>query len=90
MAFIRETIKNKILDSALQVVEPDLDEKEYIAPWHIVYLEVDSFEGPITPKQLKRLGKWLVSEGKRIKKAYNSDGSKREAYVNIPDFPIAD
>lgn len=45
-------------------------------PWRFISLEVDSME-TLTPKELRELGKWLVSQGKRLGREYKSNGSPR-------------
>ena len=45
-------------------------------PWRFVSLEVDSMES-LTPKELRVLGKWLVSQGKRLGREYKSNGAPR-------------
>lgn len=88
MAFIRESIKNKILDAEIMVLERE--KSEFYDPWHIISLEVDSIDGNITPKQLRKLGKWMVKEGKRIGKEYKSNGARRVLETNIEGVPISD
>lgn len=45
-------------------------------PWRFVSLEIDSMES-LTPKELRELGKWLVSQGKRLGREYKSNGAPR-------------
>jgi|WetSurMetagenome_2_1015567.scaffolds.fasta_scaffold749300_2 hypothetical protein len=45
-------------------------------PWRFVSLEIDCMES-LTPKELRELGKWLVSQGKRLGREYKSNGTPR-------------
>lgn len=74
MAFINEEIEYEVFDASLTVSERE--KSEFSNPWSIISLEVDNY-GNCTQRQLVVLGKWLVSQGKRIGKEYNSNGAKR-------------
>jgi len=51
-------------------------------PWRFVSLEVDSMES-LTPKELREVGRWLVSQGKRLGREYKSNGAPRAMANNV-------
>lgn len=74
MAFVKEEIKHYVFDATITVLERE--QSEFSDPWNIINLEVDSFQN-CTPKELRKLGNWLLKQGKRIGKEYKSNGSQR-------------
>lgn len=64
-------------DAAATIMVIEKVPGEMVEPWRIVNLEVDSFEN-LTPKELRKLGRWLMTEGKRIGREYKSNGAARE------------
>jgi hypothetical protein len=50
-------------------------------PWHFVRLEIDSRNGYMSPKELRELGRWLMTEGKRLGKQYKSNGAPKAPAV---------
>jgi len=56
------------------------NEKGNYNPWKIISIEIDSMER-LTPMEMRKLGKWLVKESKRLGKEYTASGafSKRNS-----------
>lgn len=81
MAFVKEEIKHDVFDATITVLERE--SSEFSEPWNIISLEIDSFEN-CTPKELRKLGKWMVEQGKRIGREYKSNGAKRDISDSIP------
>lgn len=74
MGVIHEETSHELLGVSFTV-----DEREKGScrePWRFVSLEIDSMES-LTPKELRELGKWLVSQGKRLGREYKSNGAPR-------------
>ena len=74
MAFVKEEIKHDVFDATITVLERE--KSELSEPWNIINFEVDSYEN-CTPKELRRIGKWRIEQGKRIVKEYKSNGARR-------------
>lgn len=74
MAFIKEEIEHDELNVTITVLEREKSEAS--EPWSIINIEVDNFEN-YSPKELRRLGKWLIEQGKRIGREYKSNGAVR-------------
>lgn len=62
----------KDVDNQLSVVQRGPG--EYYEPWRIISFERDTMEF-MTPRELRELGRWLISEGKRIGREYTANGS---------------
>ena len=69
MAYVTEEIEHEELPVKLMTAERDKESGECREPWRFISLEFDLFES-LTPPELRRLGRWLVREGKRIGKEY--------------------
>ena len=76
MGFVTEEIEHEELPVKLMTVERDKESGECREPWRFISLEFDHFEN-LTPPELRRLGRWLVQEGKRIGKEYKSNGAMK-------------
>ena len=89
MGFVTEEIEHDELPVKLTTVERDKESGECREPWRFIGLEFDHFE-ELTPPELRRLGRWLVQEGKRIGKEYKSNGAmKTPSNVNSTADPAA-
>lgn len=75
MGIINEEVSCEIVQAKLSVVQRV--EGEDTDPWRFITLEVDGFE-PMTPKELRKFGRWCITEGKRIGQQYKSNGAPRE------------
>lgn len=73
MGIIREA--NQEHGVVVEVVERT--KGEYPEPWRIIHLDFDGHY-PVTPKELRELGRFLVKQGKRIGKEYTSKGARRQ------------
>lgn len=76
MGFVTEEIAHNNLPVSLMTVERDKERNECREPWRFISLEFDSFER-MTPPELRKLGRWLTSEGRRIGREYKSNGAKK-------------
>ena len=76
MAYVTEEIEHEELPVKLTTAERDKESGECREPWRFISLEFDLFES-LTPPELRRLGRWLVREGKRIGKEYKSNGAMK-------------
>ncbi|MDC8803905.1 hypothetical protein PRZ61_10705 [Halomonas pacifica] len=47
------------------------------APWAMISVEIDGHER-MTPKELRRLGRWLQQEGTRIGREFKSNGAPKQ------------
>jgi hypothetical protein len=74
MGIIHEQTRHEFLPAEVMVDERG--ERESREPWKCIHLEVDNMER-LTPKELRDLGKWLQQEGRRIGRAYKSNGAPR-------------
>lgn len=74
MAFIQESVE---FDSVLTVEVLEKEKNEYVEPWEIVNIEL-AFSVRLSPKKMRELGKWLINQGKRIGREYNSNGKKKK------------
>ena len=75
MGVVHEEVHHDFLDASFTV-----DEREDGScrdPWRFVSLEIDF--GRITPKEMRNLGKWLMSQGKRLGREYKSNGKPKES-----------
>lgn len=77
MAYIKEEINHEEFDIKLEVIERDKKCGEYFEPWKIIELSMDCFSDRVSPKELRKLGRWLIQQGKRIGKEYTSKGRKK-------------
>lgn len=75
MGIVNEEVSCEIIDATISVVQREAGET--VDPWRFVTLEVDGFES-MTPKELRKFGRWCMSEGKRIGQQYRSNGAPRE------------
>ena len=76
MAYVTEEIEHEELPVKLMTAERDKESGECREPWRFISLEFDLFES-LTPPELRRPGRWLVREGKRIGKEYKSNGAMK-------------
>lgn len=74
MGIVHEEISCEIVDASISIVQ--LEAGECVEPWRFVNLEVDGFEN-MTPKDLRKFGRWCITEGKRIGQQYKSNGAPR-------------
>ena len=74
MGLIHEEPTNEIAKTQLCIVERE--KGEMTEPWRFISIETDTFES-LSPRELRELGKWLITQGKRIGKEYKSNGAKR-------------
>ena len=74
MGFVTEEIEHDELPVTLTMVEREKGETK--EPWRFIGIEFDRFES-LTPPELRKLGRWLVQEGKRIGKEYKSNGAMK-------------
>ncbi|MFP5340229.1 MAG: hypothetical protein ACLGIW_17330 [Gammaproteobacteria bacterium] len=74
MGLIREEVEHDELPATIMVVERQ--DGETMEPWRFIGLECDHFER-LTPLELRKLGHWLVKEGKRIGREYKSNGAPK-------------
>lgn len=74
MGIIRDIVRHPELDIGLTVVERDPEES--CDPWRFVGIDVDSLDR-LTPVELRKLGKWLIDEGRRIGREYKSNGAPK-------------
>lgn len=71
MAYINETKFIQEYDIQIEVLERE--DHEDPDPWKIISIDFNSMQR-FTPKELRSLGKCLISEGKRIGREYKSNG----------------
>lgn len=76
MGLIRETLEHDDLPVVIMVVERQHGETR--EPWRFIDLEFDPGKR-LTPPELRRLGRWLTEEGKRIGREYKSNGAQKMA-----------
>lgn len=74
MGLIREESAHDDLPATITVVERE--KGEMTEPWRFIGLYVDHFER-MTPPELRKLGRWLTKEGKRIGREFKSNGAPR-------------
>ena len=74
MGIVNEEVSCEIVDATISVVERE--DGETTEPWRFVKLEVHEYER-MTPKELRKFGRWCVDEGKRIGQQYKSNGAPR-------------
>lgn len=74
MGLIRDERSHEHLPATVMVVEREKGETAW--PWRFVRLEVEHFER-LTPPELRKLGHWLIKEGKRLGREYKSSGAPR-------------
>lgn len=74
MGLIREVFAPDDLLATIMVVERQ--DGETTEPWRFIGLDVDNL-GRLTPPELRKLGRWLVREGKRIGREYKSNGAPK-------------
>ena len=72
MGLIHEETNHPELDD-VSITVSEIEKGSAADSWQIVSLDV-SFATIDTPQDLILLGKWLIDEGKRIKKQYTSRG----------------
>ena len=75
MGIVNEEVSCEVVDASISVVQRDSD--ECIEPWKIITLEFDGSER-MTPKELRKFGRWCMNEGKKIGQQYRSNGAPRE------------
>lgn len=80
MALIHEETKHPSHGVELMVTERQGSEVR--DQWRIVSLSIDSFREELTPRDLRELGRWLIQEGKRIGRAYKSNGAPKSSQPN--------
>ena len=74
MGFVTEEIEHDDFPVKLMTVEREKGETK--DAWRFIGIEFDSFSA-LTPPELRKLGHWLVQEGKRIGREYKSNGAKK-------------
>lgn len=75
MGIVNEEVSCEIIQASISVVQRE--DGESVDPWRFVCLKVDGFER-MTPKELRKFGRWCMNEGKRIGQQYRSNGAPRE------------
>lgn len=70
-----ESIEHPTIDN-IQIDVLQKDNETYWQPNAICDIAIDTMKS-YTPNQLKEIGRWLISEGKRIGKTYTSTGNVR-------------
>lgn len=75
MGIVNEEVSCEVVDATICVEQREPD--ECVEPWKIITLELDGFER-MTPKELRKFGRWCMTEGKRIGQQYRSNGALRE------------
>jgi hypothetical protein len=78
MGLIHEETKHA---SGAELMVVERQGNEVRDPWHFIGLDVDRFNGYMSPKELRDLGRWLIAEGKRLGKHYKSNGAPKEQAV---------
>jgi hypothetical protein len=76
MGFIIEEKVNPDFPVELSVVQREPHEST--DPWRFISLRYDDFQS-LTPRELRKLGRWLQQEGKRIGREYKSNGAPHAA-----------
>lgn len=72
MGYITEEVSHDEFPMTLTMVERIAGETK--EPWRFIGIEFDHFES-LTPPELRKLGRWMVQEGKRIGREYKSNGA---------------
>ena len=80
MGIVREEISHEDLPVSLAVVERE--KGETTEPWRFIRLDVEHFER-LTPPELRRLGRWLLQQGKRIGQEYKANGARKASAGEI-------
>lgn len=78
MGLIKEEIKHPTIDN-VEIIVDEHAKNETREPYDIVSLDI-SFGSIRTPDELIELGKWLIEQGKFIKKKYTSKGVVRKGF----------
>jgi len=77
MALIHEETVHP--DFGVELMVSERYGSEVREPWRIVSMSLEHFHQDMSPKELRELGRWLISEGKRIGREYKSNGSPKAA-----------
>lgn len=75
MGIIRDERMHEEFGGVVKVVEREPGECR--APWEMISVEIDCMQC-MTPRELRRLGRWLQQEGKRIGREFTSKGAPRQ------------
>jgi hypothetical protein len=73
MGLIREETAHATLEASFMVVEREPGETR--RPWGFVALRVDDLGEPMTPRELRELGRWLQQQGRRLGREYRNNGA---------------
>lgn len=65
-------------DFGLEIMVTERTKGECREAWKMITLDIDHFQS-FTPVELRKLGRALINEGKRIGKQYKSNGAPKEA-----------
>lgn len=78
MATIHESIKFQTEEGSSVIIEiKERDKGEVTSPYRNLEIITDTFGGDFTHKELIKLGRLLIIEGKRIGREYTSKGRPR-------------
>ena len=83
MALIHEETEH---ESGVSLMVSERQEGETRSPWKIITLDADRFEN-LTPTELRKLGKWLMHQGRRIGSEYKSNGALKAKSHNAKIQP---
>lgn len=75
MGIVREEVAHA---SGAELMVVERAKNEYRDPWHFVRLDVNGTGSYMSPKELRDLGRWLMTEGKRLGKQYKSNGAPKD------------
>lgn len=76
MAKIVEEIFNKESKILIDVLNPEI--YEFYGPYEIINVDFNGCKSTFTPNEIIKIGEWLISQAKRIKKEYTSEGVLKE------------
>lgn len=76
MGLVTEEVRHETVDVTIMTVERQ--KGEVVEPWRFISVEFDVMER-MTPKELRQLGRWLMTHGRRIGREYKSNGAKKSA-----------
>jgi hypothetical protein len=76
MGLIKKTINHPTIND-VEIIVDEHAKDEIREPYDIVSLDI-SFSSISNPDELVELGRWLIEQGKKIKKQYTSKGKLRK------------
>ena len=76
MGLIQETINHPTIDGVDLEVD-EFDKHEVRVPYKIISLDISNYH--MSAIELIELGKWLIENGRRIKKEYSSKGKHKDS-----------